>query len=144
MAGPPIPPGPGAAPPAPVQAAAPGAPGGINAGIPTTLQPGAANYLAGMPGVQNRFSEAERAGVLADELRGDTDPYGTGGKMVGRVYVPASITQHGAKLMQAFVARQKEKQRAEERRLASEEMGMLRRGYLEALSKGSPSEEATD
>ena len=54
--------------------------------------------------------------------------------MVGRVYVPASITQHGAKLIQAYVARQKEKQQREERRVASEEMSMLRRGYLEALA----------
>lgn len=101
--------------------------------------------MAGMPGVQNRFSESQRQGALADELRGDNDPYKAGGKMVGRVYVPASITQHGAKLMQAYVARQKEQKREEQARIGSEEMSMLRRGYLEALQgKQGPSEEATE
>jgi hypothetical protein len=66
------------------------------------------------------------------------------GKMVGRVYVPASITQGGAKLMQAWVARQKEQEQKEERRVASEEMSMLRQGFLDSLKGSGPSEEGTE
>lgn len=63
------------------------------------------------------------------------------GGMVGNVYVPASITQHGAKLMEAYVARKKEQEQKEERRTASEEMSMLRSGYLESLKGPTPSGE---
>jgi hypothetical protein len=140
MGGPPIPPGPGAAAP---QSMAPGAAPGINSGIPTALQPGASALVAGMPQAQERFSQGQRAGVMADELRqGSLDvPMG---KMVGRVYVPASITQGGAKLMQAWVARQKEQEQKEERRVASEEMSMLRQGFLDSLKGSGPSEEGTE
>ena len=141
----------GATPPmAPAQPVAPQGPpqsglglagqGGINAGIPTQLQPGAANLVAGMPQAQERFSQGQRQGVQADELRKSaSDP--AIGDMVGNVYVPASITQHGAKLMEAYVVRQKEKQQKEERRVASEEMSMLRSGFLESLSGGAGSGE---
>ena len=141
----------GATPPmAPAQPVAPrGAPqsglglpgqGGINAGIPTQLQPGAANLVAGMPQAQERFSQGQRQGVQADTLRQSaSDP--AMGKMVGNVYVPASITQHGAKLMEAYVVRQKEKDQKEERRVASEEMSMLRSGFLESLKGGAGSGE---
>lgn len=153
MGGPPIMAGPGAAGP-PGVAPAPVAPGptpqsglglpqqgpSINAGIPAALQPGAANLVAGMPQAQERFSQGQRAGALADELRQGSLDAPTG-KMVGRVYVPASITQHGAKLVQAWVAREKEKEQKEERRTASEEMSMLRSGYLEALKGGAGSDE---
>jgi len=147
VGGPPIPPGPGAAggvgvPPAPVQSGLglPQQGPSVNAGIPAALQPGAANLVAGMPQAQERFSQGQRAGTMADELRqGSTEmPMG---KMVGRVYVPASIAQKGAKLMQAYVARQKEKEQKEERRAASEEMSMLRSGFLEALKGGAGSDE---
>lgn len=143
--GPPIPPGPGAAPPqpvapVPVQSQAPGAGGGINAGIPQHLTLGASDLVAGMPQAQERFSQGQRQGVLADELRQGAQQ-GAQGKMVGRVYVPASITQHGATLMKAYVARQKEKQQKEERRIASEEMSMLRSGFLESLRGGEGSGE---
>jgi hypothetical protein len=79
---------------------------------------------------------------MADELRqGSMDM--PQGKMVGSVYVPASIAQHGAKLMQAYVARKKEQEQKEERRTASEEMSMLRSGYLESL-KGTPSSDVDE
>lgn len=135
-------PGPGVPPTAPPTAPQSGlglpAQGGINAGIPTQLQPGAANLVAGMPQAQERFSQGQRQGVLADELRAGAMEPATG-KMVGRVYVPAAITQHGAQLTKAFVARQKEKQQKEERRVAAEEMSMLRSGFLESLRGDSPS-----
>ncbi len=142
----------GATPPmAPAQPVAPQGPppqsglglpgqGGINAGIPTQLQPGASNLVAGMPQAQERFSQGQRQGVQADTLRQSaSDP--AMGKMVGNVYVPASITQHGAKLMEAYVVRQKEKEQKEERRGASEEMSMLRSGFLESLKGGAGSDE---
>lgn len=149
VGGPPIPPGPGAGGGAPMPGVPPAAPQSglalnqgpsINAGIPAALQPGAANLVAGMPQAQERFSQGQRAGTMADELRqGSLDM--PKGKMVGRVYVPASIAQHGAKLMQAYVARQKEKEQKEERRVSSEEMSMLRSGYLESLKGGAGSDE---
>ena len=153
MGGPPIAPGPGAGvpgagppgavPPSPVappQAVAPGAGGGINAGIPAHLTVGASNLVGGMPQAQERFSQGQRQGVQADVLRQDAQG-GAQGRMVGRVYVPASITQHGATLMKAYVARQKEKEQKEERRVASEEMSMLRSGFLESLRGGAGSDE---
>lgn len=142
----------GATPPmAPAQPVAPQGPppqsglglpgqGGINAGIPTQLQPGAANLVAGMPQAQERFSQGQRQGIQADELR-QGSMQGAQGKMVGNIYVPASITQHGATLMKAYVARQKEKGQKEERRVASEEMSMLRSGFLESLRGGAGSDE---
>ena len=138
VGGPPIPAGPGAAPPQ-SGLGLPGQ-GGVNSGIPTALQPGASNLVAGMPQAQERFSQGQRQGVQADELRrGASEP--VMGGMVGNVYVPASITQQGAKLMQAYVSRQKEKEQKEERRVASEEMSMLRSGFLESLKGQGPSEE---
>ena len=147
--GPPIPPGPGAGGGAPMPGVPPapqsglGLPGqgqSINAGIPAHLQLGAQNLVAGMPQAQERFSQGQRAGTMADELRqGSMDM--PQGKMVGRVYVPASIAQHGAKLVQAYVARQKEKEQKEERRVSSEEMSMLRSGFLESLRGGAGSDE---
>lgn len=143
--GPPIMPGPGAGipgapPPAQSGLGLPQQVPSVNAGIPAALQPGAANLVAGMPQAQERFSQGQRAGALSDELRQGSLEAPTG-KMVGRVYVPASITQHGAKLIQAYVARQKEKEQRDERRLASEEMSMLRSGYLESLKGGAGSDE---
>lgn len=146
MGGPPIMAGPGAGVPPGVPAAPQSGLGlpqqgpSINAGIPAALQPGAANLVAGMPQAQERFSQGQRAGALSDELRQGSLEAPTG-KMVGRVYVPASVTQHGAKLVQAWVAREKEKEQKEERRLASEEMSMLRSGYLESLKGGAGSDE---
>ncbi len=128
-----LPPGAGV-PPAPGMG--PAVPQVAPGGMPQQLTPQAAAMVGQFPGAQERFAQGERAGSLADELRrGSLEP--ARGRMVGRVYVPASITQHGAKLMQAWVARQKEQQQKEERRLASEEMSMLRRGYLESLSPGT-------
>ena len=148
MPGPPGIPGvPGAPGPMPATAAPPpqsglgqAGQGGINAGIPTELQLGASELVAGMPQARERFSQGQRQGVMADELR-QGSMEGAQGKMVGRVYVPASITQHGATLMKAYVARQKEKQQKEERRVSSEEMSMLRSGYLESLRGGAGSDE---
>lgn len=144
MGGPPIAPGPGATqpgvPPAPQSGLGLPGQGGINAGIPTQLQPGASALVAGMPQAQERFSQGQRQGVQADELRKGSME-GAQGKMVGNVYVPASITQHGATLMKAYVARQKEKDQKAERRVASEEMSMLRSGFLESLSGGAGSDE---
>lgn len=136
--GPPIPPGPGAAPP---QSVAPGGAGpGINSGIPQQLTPEAAGLVAGMPQAQERFSQGERQGAMADELRASSlEP--VKGRMVGRIYVPASIAEGGAKLIQAYVARQKEQEQKEERRVASEEMSMLKSGFLESLKGGAGSDE---
>lgn len=115
-----------------------GAPGPIPGAAPTgQMTPASANLVRGVPQAQERFSQGQRAGTLADELRASAmEPIR--GRMVGRVYVPASIAEGGAKLMQAYVARKKEQEQKAERAGAKETESGLKADWLESLELGAP------
>jgi hypothetical protein len=82
-----------------------------------------------MPQANEQFAQGARQGDQADMLRGSAlEPIR--GKMVGRVYVPASIAEGGAKLIQAFVARKKEQEQKAERAAATESQSKLLADYL--------------
>jgi hypothetical protein len=106
-------------------------PGAAPTGQPQ-LTPESAALVGGIPQARERFAQGERAGTLADQLRASSlTP--TRGRMVGRVYVPASIAEGGAKLIQAYVARQKEKEQKAERAGAKETESGLLSDWLKSL-----------
>ena len=114
-----------------------GAPGPIPGAAPTGITPASANLVRGVPQAQERFSQGQRAGTLSDELRASAmEPIR--GRMVGRVYVPASIAEGGAKLMQAYVARKKEQEQKAERAGAKETESGLKADWLESLDLTAP------
>ena len=108
----------------------------INAGT-GTLTPATMNAMAGGMPAQEQFEQGARMGDQADVLR-DSSLEDVQGKMVGRVYVPASIFQHGAKVVQAFVARRKEKQQKEERAGARKEQSSMLVDWLRSQDTGAP------
>ncbi len=115
-----------------------GAPGPIPGAAPTgQITPASANLVRGVPQAQERFSQGQRSGTLADELRASSmEPIR--GRMVGRIYVPASIAEGGAKLMQAYVARKKEQEQKSERAGAKETESGLKADWLESLELSAP------
>jgi hypothetical protein len=100
------------------------------------LTAGSANLVAGIPQANEQFAQGARQGDQADMLRKSSlEPIR--GKMVGRVYVPASIAEGGAKLIQAYVARKKEQEQKAERAAATEEISKLRADYLRQFGEGA-------
>jgi hypothetical protein len=90
----------------------------------------------GLP-AQERFEQGARQGGIADSMRESAlEP--VMGKMVGNVYVPASITQHGAKMIQAWVVRQKEKDQKSERAGARETQAGLLADWLKNQDVNTP------
>jgi hypothetical protein len=88
----------------------------------------------GLPS-EERFQQGARAGELADSMRESAlEPIR--GKMVGNIYVPASITEGGAKLIQAYVIRQKEKEQKTERAGARKEQAGLLAEWLKSQDGG--------
>lgn len=117
----------------------PGAPAPAQSGLGLPLQvtPQSAELVRGVPQAQERFSQGQRQGVQADELRASaSEP--VMGKMVGRVYVPASIAQHGAKLMERYVAEKKEQMQKSERAGAKETEAELKGDWLDSLELTAP------
>lgn len=110
------------------------------AGGSPPLSAASAGLIAGAPQANEQFAQGQRAGDMADAMRQSSlEP--VKGKMVGRVYVPASIFEGGAKIVQAFVARKKEQEQKEERSAAAKELSSLRADYARQFGT---SEEPTD
>lgn len=108
----------------------------INAGVaPQQLRPADMAIMAGGLPSEERFQQGARQGAIADSMRESAlEPIR--GRMVGNVYVPASITEGGAKLIQAYVVRQKEKEQKSERAEARETQAGLLADWLKSQDGG--------
>lgn len=104
-------------------------------GIPLTAE--SAAMQRGVPQARERFSQGQRMGDIASELRGQANDPAIG-RMVGRTYVPASITQHGAKLMKQLESSLRERKQRKTRAGAVEEESGLIGDWLEELEFTAP------
>jgi hypothetical protein len=101
------------------------------------LRPADMAIMAGGLPSEERFQQGARAGDLADSMR-ESSLEPIRGKMVGNIYVPASITEGGAKLMQAFVARKKEQEQKVERAAAREDQAKMLAAWVRGQGGGPP------
>lgn len=113
--------------------------GGVNTGgMGNVLSAASANMVEGMPQANERFAQGQRMGDQADMLREKSLDGEPEGRMIGRIYVPGSIFQYGAKGIQAYVAMQKEKEQKSERSGAAEQQS----GYLSKWLRSLTDEQA--